>query len=133
SPTFCVSGASFGSTGVCDVFAAIVCSESLLRSISSLKAPHREYSGGISVRLIHAPLAYLKKSSPGFTDGSTFFGSSGGAFCALWGCTLARNPTAQAREIIMGMNDFIILEKKRFRIVQWGLDLTHALPLKQRR
>jgi hypothetical protein len=45
-----------------------------------LKLPQREYSGGICVRLIQPPLAYMKKSSCGFTDKSLLPGSKGGGF-----------------------------------------------------
>src|SRR5207249_8229047 len=42
--------------------------------------PQREYSGGIGVRLIQPPLAYIKKSSEGFTEGFMFAVSKGGGF-----------------------------------------------------
>src|SRR5438128_5011065 len=48
----------------------MMCSASLFLSINSLKLPQREYSGGISVRLIQPPSAYIKKSSAGLTAGS---------------------------------------------------------------
>src|SRR6478752_754641 len=41
-----------------------------VRSESAVNTPTRERSGGITVRLIHWPLAYWKKSSPGWTVGS---------------------------------------------------------------
>src|SRR5207249_10902363 len=56
------------------------CNASLLFSINSLKLPQREYSGGISVGLIQPPLAYIKKSSCGFTYKSLLLVSSGGGF-----------------------------------------------------
>src|SRR5438094_8526718 len=42
--------------------------------------PQREYSGAIGVRLIQPPLAYIKKSSEGFTEVSMLAMSKGGAF-----------------------------------------------------
>src|SRR5262249_39250358 len=107
-PTFCVSGASFGSTGVCDAFSAMVCSASLLRSINSLNAPHREYSGGISVFLIQLPLANRKKSSPGFTDESLLLVSSGGGFCSVGPWNVATAANEQRNEAMMVINDFMI-------------------------
>jgi hypothetical protein len=52
----------------------------------------------------------LKKSSPGLTDGSIFFGSSGGGFFSVcpWGAATAANE--QRTETMMAMNDFMILE-----------------------
>src|SRR4030095_6045585 len=100
-------GASFGSTGVFDAFSAMACSASLLRSISSLNAPHREYSGGISVCLIQLPLANRKKSSPGFTDESLMLASSGGGSCSVCGCVAARKLNTQTSEMMNAMNCFI--------------------------
>src|SRR5437764_5489936 len=65
------------------------CNASLLFSINSLKLPQREYSGGISVRLIQPPLAYIKKSSCGFTDKSLLLGSSGGGFFSTAGLSVS--------------------------------------------
>src|SRR5437762_1194305 len=91
----------------------MVCSASLLRSISSLNAPHREYSGGISVCLIQLPLANEKKSSPGFTDGSLLLASSGGGFCdaCSWGAATAA--TEQTTEVMMVIKNFMILRQMR--------------------
>src|SRR6185312_11982865 len=100
---------SFGSTWVCEAFSAIVCSASLLRSISSLNAPHREYSGGISVCLIQLPLANRKKSSPGFTDESLLLGSSGWRFWAVCSSGAAITATnEQTIEVITVINNFMI-------------------------
>src|SRR5215469_13194389 len=85
----------------------MVCSASLLRSINSLNAPQREYSGGISVCLIQLPLANRKKSSPGFTDESLLLASSGGRLCSVCGCVAARKLNMQTSEMMNAMNGFI--------------------------
>src|SRR5580765_328221 len=91
----------------------MVCNASLLRSISSLNAPHREYSGGISVCLIQLPLANRKKSSPGFTDESLLLASSGWGFCSVCSCGAAKAATnEQTIEVIIVINDFISGDQK---------------------
>src|SRR4029077_9540237 len=96
----------------------MVCNASLLRSISSLNAPQREYSGGISVFLIQLPLANRKKSSPGFTDESPLLGSSGGGFFSVcrWGAAIA--PSEQRTEVMIVINDLMILRTERKRWFQ---------------
>src|SRR5215469_15394629 len=79
--------------------------------MSSLKAPHREYSGGISVFLIQLPLANWKKSSPGFTDESLLLGSSGGRVCSVCGWVAARKLNTQTSERMNAMNGFIDFSK----------------------
>jgi hypothetical protein len=70
----------------------------LLFSINSLKLPQREYSGGICVRLIQPPLAYMKKSSCGFTDRSLFPGSKGGGFFSTGGFAVSSIALGEAPE-----------------------------------
>src|SRR5207249_10179904 len=104
----------------------MVCSASLLRSISSLNAPHREYSGGISVCLIQLPLANRKKSSPGVTDESLLMASSGGGSCSVcpWGAaTTAANE--QTTEAMMVTHDSMIEKQKEMSGSNW---LTRSRP-----
>src|SRR5437667_12138269 len=91
----------------------MLCSASLFLSINSLKPPHREYSGGISVRLIQPPSAYMKKSSCGLMDVSMFFGSSGGGFFSICGCGSARKLNALKSATRIKTNDFMILEENK--------------------
>src|SRR6266576_5971516 len=99
------------------------CSASLLFSISWLKLPQREYSGGISVFLIQPPLAYIKKSSCGFTDVSMFFGSRGGGFFSTLVEDSARKLNTQMRhKKTSGVNLIIGEETRRLRSCPLGLE-----------
>src|SRR6202011_368577 len=78
-------------------------SASLFFSISSLKLPQREYSGGISVRLIQPPFAYRKKSSDGLTDGSMSFISIGVRFFSILGLAASSDFVVSVDTIGVGL------------------------------
>src|SRR3984893_14712581 len=92
------------------------CSASLFLSINSLKLPQREYSGGISVRLIQPPSAYRKKSSAGLTDGSMLLGSigrDGGGFLSELTADSARIISAVSKPVTTIHKNLSIAEGTR--------------------